>query len=270
VSAPVQLKDPDLAESNDAHREPVLAVSGVRRYYGGVQALDGVDLELPAGAIHGLIGPNGAGKSTFFNVVTGVVAPDQGEVRFKGRDVTGRPLDELARAGMARTFQSPRGFASMSVIESLLFVPPSPAERLGRALLRGGRRSKAVEARAEQVLERMGLQHARNERCDQLTGGEMRLLEIARHLMRDIDMLLLDEPTAGVIPTMQARIASAIKDLAAQGIAVLVVEHNLKFVFELASEVAVLVKGRVIASGPPAEIQQNPDVVAAYLGSDEG
>jgi len=257
------------ASAGERADAPTLEVASVRKLFGGVQALDGVDLRLPAGAIHGLIGPNGAGKSTFFNVVTGLIAPDQGVVRFKGHEVTGRAIDELARAGMARTFQSPRGFPSMSVIESLLFVPASRGERLGGAFLRGGRRNKLVDEKAQQVIARMGLQRVRDRRCDELTGGELRLLEIARHLMRDIDLLLLDEPTAGVIPAMQSRIAAAIQDLAASGIAVLVVEHNLKFVFELAAEVAVLVKGRMICTGPPAEVQQDAHVVAAYLGSEE-
>jgi branched-chain amino acid transport system ATP-binding protein len=267
VTALAGRKDVRLSRVGDQSIAPTLDVAGVSKRFGGVQALDDVDLTVAAGSIHGLIGPNGAGKSTLFNVVTGLLAPDEGEIQFKGQNVSGRTLDGLARAGMARTFQSPRGFPSMSVMDSLLFVPASSADRLTGALLHGGRRNQAAEEKAEEVLVRMGLERVRNRWCDELAGGELRLLEIARHLMCDIELLMLDEPTAGVIPAMQSRIAGAIQELAESGIAVLVVEHNLRFVFELASEVAVLVRGRVICTGPPADVQQDSHVAAAYLGS---
>lgn len=244
----------------------ILEVSGVRKTFGGVEALAGVDLSVAPGSVSALIGPNGAGKSSLFNVMTGVIAPDEGAVRLAGVDVGRRSLDEMARAGVARTFQSPRGFGSMTVLENLVVVPSSREETLSGALLgrRAGRR--AALARAETVLERLDMTRLRDVPYGALSGGELRLLEVGRHLMRDIDILLLDEPTAGVIPSMQARISAVVRDLAGSGITVLVVEHNLRFVFALASSVAVMVNGRIICCGTPAEIQRDPDVIAAYLG----
>jgi ABC-type branched-subunit amino acid transport system ATPase component len=244
----------------------ILSVAGVNKRFGGVHALRGVDYELPRGAIGGLIGPNGAGKSSLFNAVTGVLRPDAGSVVFNGTAIEHQTLERAARAGIGRTFQTPRGFASMSVLENLTVVPKAHGEGLRGALF--GRRSEQRELRdrAEDVLTALGLDHKRDRRYDELSGGELRLLEIGRHLMRDIELLLLDEPTAGVAPHMQERIASAVSGLAADGISVLIVEHNLRFVFGLAETVAVMVGGRVIFSGSPEEVRNHPEVVAAYLG----
>jgi len=247
----------------------MLDVVGVRKSFGGIHALRGVDLQVERGSVAGLIGPNGAGKSTLFNVVTGVVTPDEGSVALGGADVAGRSLEQMARAKVARTFQAPRGFSSMTVLENLLVVPDSRGEGLlGGLLYRKAARAAARE-RADRVLERLGMTAVRDTPYEELSGGELRLLEIGRHLMRDIEVLLLDEPTAGVTPSMQERIAEAVTDLAAEGITVLIVEHNLRFVFGLVSTVSVLVQGQVICVGSPAEIQRDPAVIAAYLGGGE-
>jgi ABC-type branched-subunit amino acid transport system ATPase component len=249
-----------------AARDSILEVRGVRKTFGGVKALDGVDMSVARGSVAGLIGPNGAGKSTLFNVVTGVITPDEGVVRLSGTEIAGRSLEQMARAGIGRTFQAPRGFSSMTVLENLLVVPPSAGERLSGALLPRRRARRAARARAEDILGRLGLARQRDVPYGELSGGELRLLEIARHLMRDIDMLMLDEPTAGVAPAMQERIADVVSDLSRSGITVLIVEHNLRFVFGLASNVSVMVAGRVISAGSPADIQRDPAVIAAYLG----
>lgn len=250
-------------------RRPVLEVAGVRTAFGGVQALDGVDLALEPGVVAGLIGPNGAGKSTLFNVMTGLVSPDEGVVRRNGAELSRQTLERAARAGIGRTFQTPRGFASMTVLENLLIVPAARSEGVVGALVGGGAAPPATLERAEQVLRRLGLERLGDVPYDELSGGDLRLLEIGRHLMRDIDVLLLDEPTAGVIPTMQERISDAIRSLAASGITVLVVEHNLRFVFDVAKTVSVMVGGRIIFSGSPDDVQRHPEVIAAYLGTNE-
>ena len=257
------------ARSHDhgaAARDLILEVHSVRKTFGGVKALAGVDMAVERGTVAGLIGPNGAGKSTLFNAVTGVVTPDEGVIRLSGEEIKGRSLQAMARAGIGRTFQAPRGFSSMTVLENLLVVPSSAGERLSGAILPRRRAQRAAAARADEVLGRLGLERQRDVPYTELSGGELRLLEIARHLMRDIDILMLDEPTAGVAPAMQERIADVVRDLSGSGITVLIVEHNLRFVFGLASNVSVMVQGRVISVGSPAEIQRDPAVIAAYLG----
>jgi ABC-type branched-subunit amino acid transport system ATPase component len=243
-----------------------IEISGIRKSFGGVAALDGIDLEIPRGALAGLIGPNGAGKTSLFNVITGLVQPDSGTVVADGNEVTGWPSHRIARSGIVRTFQTPRGFSSMTVLENMLVSEHTKAEAVGRGLLQGaGARGQSID-RATGVLEKLGIEHLSQTPYAELSGGELRLLEIGRHLMHEIKVLLLDEPTAGVSPSMQERLSEVVKELVASGITVVVVEHNLGFIFGLASEVTVMVNGRVLCTGTPTEVQAHPEVVAAYLG----
>jgi ABC-type branched-subunit amino acid transport system ATPase component len=245
---------------------PQLEAIGARKRFGGVIALDGADLTVERGLLAALIGPNGAGKSTLFNVVTGVETPDDGHVRVAGEEVTGQGLSRVASAGVARTFQAPRGFRSMTALGNLMVVPAARGQRLLTSLGPWGRSRKAVREQAEHVLERVGLQDHGGTPYEKLSIGQMRLLEIARHLMRDVRLLLLDEPTSGVVPAQQEQLARLLGELRDDGMTILVVEHNLGFVMPLVSSVAVMDRGRVIRHGPPAEIQADPAVIAAYLG----
>ena len=257
---------PQQPEASDAAPLHALEVRDAWKSFGGLTAVAGVDLALQPASVSGLIGPNGAGKSTLFNLVTGVVGLDGGAIRINGQTVTGETLHEVARLGIGRTFQTPCGFESMTVIENLLVVPSGWEESALASLVRGRALRRRFRGRALEVTERLGISHLRDTPYSELSGGELRLLEIGRQLMRDVHVLLLDEPTAGVAPAMQQRLKAVIRELAASGIAVLVVEHNLGFVFDLATEMSVMVDGRVIASGSPEDVQDDHSVVSAYLG----
>jgi len=256
------------AEVESSRGTPIVDVTGVARSFGGVAALDGVDLRVDRGDLVGLIGPNGAGKSTLFNVITGVLTPDSGRVLVDGVDVTGRPVHEVAAAGLARTFQTPRGFRSMTVLQNLTVVPATFREHLFGAFLPRRADEREARRRADEVLGRIGLGHLRDVSYESLSVGQAHLLEIGRQLMRDVKLLLLDEPTSGVVPSMQDDLAELLRDLNRDGVSIVVVEHNLGFVLPLVSLVHVMDFGRMIRSGPPDEIQRDPAVIAAYLGGE--
>jgi ABC-type branched-subunit amino acid transport system ATPase component len=243
-----------------------LVVTGAHKSFGGVVALDGTDLHVARGALAALIGPNGAGKSTLFNVITGIEVLERGDVRVAGEEITGWGLSRVTSSGVARTFQTPRGFHSLTALQNLMVVPSSRGERLRSCLGPWERARRRVRAQAEEVLARVGLEEHANTPYDKLSVGQMRLLEIGRHLMRDVSLLLLDEPTSGVVPAQQDQLGRLLVELRDGGMTILVVEHNLGFVMPLVSTVAVMDRGRVIRHGPPAEIQADAAVIAAYLG----
>jgi len=256
----------DAARADSAGAQYQLEATGIEKRFGGIVALDGAELRVRRGTLAALIGPNGAGKSTLFNVITGVEAPDRGNVAVAGEEITGHSLSRVAASGVARTFQAPRGFASMTALDNLMVVPRAAGERLLTYLGPWGRSRRIVRERAEEVLARIGLQDHAGTRYEQLSVGQMRLLEIGRHLMRDVSLLLLDEPTSGVVPSQQQQLGMLLRDLRDEGMTILVVEHNLGFVMPLVASVSVMDRGRIIASGPPAAVQKDPTVIAAYLG----
>jgi ABC-type branched-subunit amino acid transport system ATPase component len=242
-----------------------ISVDRVSKYFGGVRALVDVSLEAPPGRITGIIGPNGAGKSTLFNVVTGVLKPDAGRVTIAGRELTGMPPHRIAQASVGRTFQTARGFPSLSILDNLLVAPDDGAQGLFASLV-GRKIKKETADRALAVLERIGLRQKMEVPFAALSGGEARLLEIGRQLMREPTYILLDEPTAGVAPEFQGRLADLMTSLRDEGSVLICVEHNMRFLRRLADEVVVLVQGRVVTSGPATEVFRHPDVIEAYLG----
>jgi branched-chain amino acid transport system ATP-binding protein len=222
------------------------------------------------GAVTGLIGPNGAGKTTLFNLLTGFDRPSAGRWTFDGQDVTGLPAHRLARRGMVRTFQLTRVLARLTVMENMkLAAKGQRGERLLPALLRplwGGQEAE-IETRADALLERFLLHTRRDEYAGYLSGGQRKLLEMARALMVDPTLVLLDEPMAGVNPALRQDLLGHIDGLRRSGCTVLFVEHDMDVVMEISDWVVCMAQGRVIAEGTPASIVGNPDVIDAYLGS---
>ncbi|WP_432113690.1 ABC transporter ATP-binding protein [Streptomyces sp. S1] len=257
------------ATTEPAAPETVLDARGVTMRFGGLTAVRDVDLTVRSGEIVGLIGPNGAGKTTFFNCLTGLYVPTEGEVRYKGQVLPPKSF-KVTAAGIARTFQNIRLFNNMTVLENVLVGRHTRTkEGLWSALLRGPGFKKAEaasEKRAMELLEFIGLQDKAQHLAKNLPYGEQRKLEIARALASDPGLILLDEPTAGMNP-QETRAAEelifAIRDM---GVAVLVIEHDMRFIFNLCDRVAVLVQGQKLIEGDSQTVQSDERVIAAYLG----
>lgn len=249
----------------------VLEALDIEKRFGGVVALDRASLVVGRGEILGLIGPNGAGKSTLFDVLTGVQRPDRGTIRLFGDDVTGRAPHELARRGLTRTFQLARELDRLTVIENLvLAAPDQPGERLVAALLRPPAvriRERQAIVRAVELLEVVGLAHLRHQPARALSGGQKKLLELARSLMTEAPLILLDEVGAGVAPNLLDELVDVMDRMNRElERTLVVVEHNMGLIGRLCHRVVVLAGGRVVAEGPFAAVRHDPAVVGSYLG----
>jgi ABC-type branched-subunit amino acid transport system ATPase component len=248
----------------------LLEVSGLTRSYYGVHALRGVDLSVEAHRITGLIGPNGAGKTTLFNCISGLVPPDAGRVQFENRTITGWRPDRVTAAGLVRTFQIARGFPRLSVLENLLlYGTQQPGERVAHAILRSPaalRREAELRERALAIAERLNLMRVVYQRAADLSGGQKKLLEIGRALMAAPKLLLLDEPVAGVNPTLAREIGEHLRALVSEGISVLLIEHHMDTIASLCDPVIVMAEGRQLREGSFAELAADPLVQEAYMG----
>lgn len=250
---------------------PLLEIAGLVKTFGQLRALDGVDMSVARGKVTGLIGPNGSGKTTLFNAVSGFLKPDEGTVVFDGRVVTGASAHRLAGAGLKRTFQNTADFTDMSVLQNLLTsVRSVPGESLGRLFTsprRVWRSERQLVDRAWTLLERMGMSELANTRAGDLSIGRGRLLQIARLLMDPPSLLMLDEPSSGLNPEDQHRLSTTVRQLRdAEGVTVLVIEHNMSFINTISDALYVMHEGHVIASGPPARVVRDPLVIETYLG----
>jgi branched-chain amino acid transport system ATP-binding protein len=240
----------------------LLEVEQLSKRFGGVQALRDVSLAVDAGTLVGLIGPNGAGKTTLFNLISGVLRPDRGRVVFRGREITGLPPHAVCHAGIARTFQVVQPFARLTVLENVaagwLFGRRGAATRIGRPL---------AEARARELLDHGKLGSKADWPAETLTLSERKRLEMVRALATGPDLLLLDEVLAGLNPQETEEMAAIVRRLARElGLAVVLIEHNVRAVLALSERIVVLSSGTVIADGAPAAVARDPAVVAAYLG----
>ena len=252
-----------------AKPDPILVVDGVTRRFGGLTAVDVDHLEIPRGAITALIGPNGAGKTTFFNLLTGFDSADEGDWWFDEIPLSGVAPHRVAKHGMVRTFQLTKALTRLSVLENMMLgAVDHPGERISRALLSGLWRptESVIEERAEAMLERFRLAHMRDEYAGTLSGGQRRLLEMARAMMTEPALLMLDEPMAGVNPALVQSLLSHITGLRDEGTTVVFVEHDMDVVMEISDWVVVLAQGSVIAEGTPDSIVTNERVIDAYLG----
>jgi len=257
--------DPDAPEANAP-----LAANGLVKVFGGLRAVDDMSIALRRGEILGVIGPNGAGKTTLFNLLAGSIRPDAGSIRIGGRDLTRAGAEARIGAGVGRTFQIPRPFAQMTVLENLLTgAQGQSGERAWMNLLRPGRvaaEEQATVDKARSLLAFVTLSALEGEPAQVLSGGQRKLLELARVLMADPEVILLDEPAAGVNPSLLELIIDRLLELNAAGKSILLIEHNMQAVSRLCRRVVVMASGRHLAEGTPAQVASDPAVVDAYLG----
>lgn len=248
----------------------LLELHDVTVCFGAMRAVDSVSLHVDAGLITAVIGPNGAGKTTLFDAVSGHVSGASGTALFAGQHLLGRPPHRVARLGLSRTFQTPRLFANMTVLENMIVAAPN---QIGETAFASLWRRKAVREqedmireRARELLEFLELADVAQHAGDELSGGQQKLLEIGRALMTQPTLVLLDEPVAGVNPTLAAKIGHKLRQLLSTNVSFLLIEHDMEFVMENADWVYVLAQGQVIAEGEPLTIRKNPEVLDAYLG----
>ena len=248
-----------------------LEVDGLTKRFGGLVALNKCTLTVEEGTITGLIGPNGAGKTTLFNVITGFYKPEEGQILYNGDEIQGLPPHEIFRKGIVRTFQVSRELKNMTVFENLKLVPANqPGEDFWNAWFRPnkvGGREEEISRRAEEVMDYVDLTRLKDEKASNLSGGQKKLLELGRTMMADPDMILLDEPGAGINPTLMKKLSNYIVSLKEeQGITFLLIEHDMDLVMNLCEPIIVLSSGEKLMEGTAAEVQKDKEVLDAYLG----
>jgi branched-chain amino acid transport system ATP-binding protein len=249
----------------------ILSMRNVRKYFGGVKAVDGISFDVAPYRITGLIGPNGAGKTTIFNLISGLYKPDAGEILFKGARIDGLSLHQTFHRGLCRTFQISRELKQMTVMENLMLVPLNQeGERLWRVWLFPGmvrKQELSNRDRALEILQIVGLDHLKDEFAGNLSGGQKRLMELARTMMAEPEMILFDEPGAGVNPTERKLLADRIRQLIREKkISVLLIGHEMELVMDVCNPIVVMDRGQKLTEGTPDEVRSDPRVLEVYLG----
>ncbi|MFP7762138.1 ABC transporter ATP-binding protein [Marisediminicola sp. LYQ134] len=250
--------------------DPIVVADGVTRTFGGLTAVDVAHVEIPRGSITALIGPNGAGKTTFFNLLTGFDKPNTGDWSFEGDSLARVPAFRVARKGMVRTFQLTKSLGRLSVLQNMLLgATKQPGENIFTALIKPlwKKRETDITAKAEELLARFKLDAKKDDYAASLSGGQRKLLEMARALMSDPVLVMLDEPMAGVNPALTQSLLGHIKQLKSEGMSVLFVEHDMHMVRHISDWVIVMAEGKVVAEGPPDSVMNDPAVIDAYLGA---
>lgn len=250
--------------------DPIIVVDNVTRQFGGLTAVDVKHVEIPRGKITALIGPNGAGKTTFFNLLTGFDKPNTGTWTYEGKDLAGVPSYKVARLGMIRTFQLTKALSLLTVIDNMrLGAQHQAGESFFKAFIRPlwSANEKRITAKADELLTRFKLDAKREDYAAALSGGQRKLLEMARALMSDPKLVMLDEPMAGVNPALTQSLLEHIKDLKKNGTTVLFVEHDMHMVRNISDWVIVMAEGKIVAEGPPAQVMKDQAVIDAYLGA---
>jgi ABC-type branched-subunit amino acid transport system ATPase component len=253
----------------DSARGPILEVQNLVKHYGGVHAVDGVSFAVERGTVTGLIGPNGAGKSTALNVIGGFLVPDSGRVLLDGEDVAGHPMHQLARRGLVRTFQLARVFGGLTAIENLLVAAPAQSGESTLGILGGkrvwGKQEQQVLETAREMLRAFGMQDKADEYARNLSGGQKRAVETMRALMTKPKLLLLDEPMAGLSPSLSRQLEDLFVKLTREGLSLLLVEHSLDTVDRICSNVIVMAQGKVLGEGRMTELRTRKEVQDAYV-----
>lgn len=244
----------------------MLTIRNLTKYFGGVKAVDNCSFEIEKGKITALIGPNGSGKSTVFNCISGITKPDHGEIIFADKNIVGLSIDKISNLGISRVFQKSRLFKNLTVRENLLLAIDNEDQKFWKNTLGLNKVSKQKENEVKKILEKMELSIIANTRCSNLSFGQKSLVELARAQLNPHELLMLDEPVAGVNPKIKNYITAMLLSLRDKGITILIIEHDMSFTFGLSDDIIVIDTGKIIANGSPQEVRDNKMVLEAYLG----
>lgn len=244
----------------------MLKATNLKKHFGGVKAVDGVSLEIKKGMITAIIGPNGSGKTTLFNIISGIITPDEGTVRFKNNDITNMTVEKISAHGISRMFQKSRLFNNLNVIDNLEIAIDDDAVKFWKNLIGMHKISKDQHEKILELLKEVEMEKHTGKICSDLSFGQKRLIELVRTIVNPHELLMLDEPVAGVNPKIKGIIKKLILELKTHGDTIILIEHDMQFTMEIADKVVVLDEGKIIAQGTPKKIMKNKKVLEAYLG----